>query len=142
MFLCSVKDQLLRSLVFFYLPLCMPDIDAHSRALKKDSGTGKEMRCYRTFLDISYLIYTSNDQIRNNIQHHNEPHDDLLTRVKERNLRWYGHETRSNGLAMTVLLETVEGGRNRDKGRNGDNMKEWTGIFFFRRHKYWRPRPR
>ncbi|GFN98967.1 hypothetical protein PoB_002547300 [Plakobranchus ocellatus] len=27
------------------------------------------------------------------------PHDDLLTRVKRRNLKWYGHIDRSRGLA-------------------------------------------
>ena len=37
------------------------------------------------------------------------PHEDLLTIVKRRKLRWYGHVSCSSGLAKTVLQGTVKG---------------------------------
>ena len=58
------------------------------------------------------------------------PYEDLLTSVKRRNLKWYAHVIRSSGLAKTVLLGTVQGGRRRGRQRKRweDNIKEWTGL--------------
>ena len=58
------------------------------------------------------------------------PHEDLLTTVKQRKLRWYGHITRSSGHAKTVMQGTVQGGRRRgrQKMRWEDNIPEWTGM--------------
>ena len=36
-------------------------------------------------------------------------HHDLLTMVKKRKLRWYGHISRSSGMAKTILQWTVKG---------------------------------
>ena len=59
-------------------------------------------------------------------------HDDLLTMVKKRKLRWYGHISRSSGMAKTILQGTVKGARRRgrQKKRWEDNIKEWTGMGF------------
>ena len=59
-------------------------------------------------------------------------YDDLLTMVKKRKLRWYGHISRSSGMAKTVLQGTVTGARRRgrQKKRWEDNIKEWTGMGF------------
>ena len=56
--------------------------------------------------------------------------EDLLTSVKKRKLKWYGHVTQSSGLATTVLQGTVQGGRRRGRQRKRweDNIKEWTGL--------------
>ena len=45
-------------------------------------------------------------------------------------MRWYGHITRSTGLAKMILQGTVQGGRRkgRQKKRWGDNISEWTGL--------------
>ena len=45
------------------------------------------------------------------------PHEDLLTTVKRRKLKWYGHVTRSTELAKTILQGTVQGRRRRRRGR-------------------------
>ena len=52
---------------------------------------------------------------------------------KERKLKWYGHVTRSSGLAKTTLQGTVQGGRRRGRQRKRtvDNIKEWTGISYY-----------
>ena len=58
------------------------------------------------------------------------PYDDLLTTVRHRKLKWYGHVTRSSGLSKTILQGTVPGGRKRgrQKKRWEDNIKEWIGL--------------
>ena len=58
------------------------------------------------------------------------PHEDLLTTVKRCKLKWYGHVTRSSGIAKTILEGTVLGGRRRgrQKKRWEDNIPEWTGM--------------
>ena len=52
--------------------------------------------------------------------------------VKRRKLQWYGHVSRSSGLAKTILQGTVKGERRqgRQKKRLEDNIKEWTGLEF------------
>ena len=57
---------------------------------------------------------------------------DLLTIVKRRKLQWYGHVSRSSGLALTVLQGTVKGGRRQGRRRKRweDNIREWTGLEF------------
>ena len=73
-----------------------------------------EMRCYRKILHISYKDHVTNEEVRAKIQQANGPHEDLLTIVKKRKLQWYGHVSRSSGLARTILQGTVKGGRRQD----------------------------
>ena len=49
------------------------------------------MRCYSEILSISYKDYFTNEEICAKIQQAIEPHEDLLTIVKRRKLKWYGH---------------------------------------------------
>ncbi|GFR73555.1 endonuclease-reverse transcriptase [Elysia marginata] len=53
-----------------------------------------------------------------------------LDPIRQRKLNWYGHTTRSSGLAETIMQGTVNGGRRRgrQKKRWEDNIKEWTGL--------------
>ena len=91
-----------------------------------------EMRCYRRLLKISYKDHVTNEEVRNRIQNAIRVHDDLLTIVKKRKLRWYGHILKSSGMVKTVLQGTVKGARRggRQKQRWEDNIKEWTGMGF------------
>ena len=57
-------------------------------------------------------------------------YDELLILVKKRKLRWFGHVSRSSGLANTILQGTVKGKRGRQKNRWEDNIKEWTEMDF------------
>ena len=57
-------------------------------------------------------------------------YDELLTLVKKRNLRWFGHISRSSGLGKMILQGTVQGIRRRQKKRWEGNTKEWTGMDF------------
>ena len=74
----------------------------------------------------------TNKEVRNTIQNAIGVHGDLLTMVKKRKLRCYGHISRSSGMAKALLQGTVKGARRRgrQKRRQEDNIKEWTGMGF------------
>ena len=92
------------------------------------------MRCYRKILRISYKDYVTNEEVRAKIQQAIGPHEDLLTIVKRRKLQWYGHVSRSSGLAKTIVQGTLKGRRRhgRQRKRWEDNIREWTGLEFAR----------
>ena len=70
-----------------------------------------KMRCYRKVLHISYKDHVTNEEVRAKIQQAIRPHEDLLTIVKRRKLQWFGHVSRSSGLAKTILQSTLKGGK-------------------------------
>ena len=90
-----------------------------------------EMRCYRKILRISYKDHVTNEEVRAKIHQAIRPHEDL-TIAKRRKLQWYGHVSRSSGLAKVILQGTVKGGRRqgRQRKRWKDNIREWTGLEF------------
>ena len=73
-----------------------------------------------------------NEAVRAKIQQAVESHEDLLTMVKKRKVQWYGHVSRSSGLAKTILQGTVKGERRqgRQRKRWEDDIREWTGLGF------------
>ena len=95
------------------------------------------MRCYRKILHISYKDHVTNEEVRAKIQQAIGPHEDLLAIVKRRKLQWYGHVSRSSGLAKTILQGTVKERRKqgRQRKRWEDNIREWTGPEFDKSQK-------
>ena len=99
----SSKIRLMRSLVmsiFLYASetwTLSADLQKRIQAM--------EMRCFRKILRISYKDHVTNEAVRNKIKQAIGPYDDLLTTVKKRKLKWYGHV--SSGLAKTILQGTV-----------------------------------
>ena len=91
-----------------------------------------EMRCHRKILRISYKYHVTNEEVRAKIEQAIGTHENLLTIVKRRKLQWYGHVSRSSGLARTILQGTVKGGRRHggQRKRWEDNIREWTGLEF------------
>ena len=121
--------KLMRSLVIFiFLYACeswtlIAELEKRTRAF--------EMRCYRRLLNILYKDNVTNEDVRRKIQAAIGEYDKLLSLVKKRKLRWFGHVSRSSGLAKTILQGTVKGKRRgRQKNRWEDNIKEWTGMYF------------
>ena len=55
------------------------------------------MRCFRKLLGISYRDHITNDAVRDRIRQAIGPYDDILTTVKKRKLKWFGHVSRSSG---------------------------------------------
>ena len=70
-----------------------------------------EMRCHRKILRISYKDHVTNEKVRAKIQQAVGPHEDPLTIVKRRKLRWYGHVFRSSGLAKKHFARHSERGK-------------------------------
>ena len=62
------------------------------------------------------ISHITNEQVKTRIRNSIGPYEDL-TSAKRRKLRWYGHVTRSPGLAKTILQGTVRGGRRRSRQR-------------------------
>ena len=58
------------------------------------------MRCYWQIVRILYKDHVTNEEVRAKIQQAIGPHEDLLAIVKRRKLKWYGHVSRSSGLAQ------------------------------------------
>ena len=89
-----------------------------------------ENKCYRRIFNIKYTDKVSNEKLHQMISDRMGHRQSLMTTIKKRKLKWYGHVTRSNGLCKTILQGSVPGKRN--KGRPSktwaDNIKEWTGM--------------
>ena len=62
-----------------------------------------EMRCYRMLLIISYKDHVTYEEVRRKIQAAIGENVQLLALVKKRKLRWFGHVSRSSGLAKITL---------------------------------------
>ena len=124
----SSKIRLMRSLVISVLLYACETWTLTADILKKLQAT--EMRCFRKLLGISYRDHITNDAVRDRIRQAIGPYDDILTTVKKRKLKWFGHVSRSSGLAKTILQGTVQGGRRRgrQKKRWENNIAEWTGL--------------
>ena len=90
-----------------------------------------EMRCYRKVLCISYKDHVTNKEVHAKIQQTIRAHKDLLTIVKRHKLQWYGHVSRSSGLAKTMLQGKLKGGRRQGRQRKRwEDIREWTGMDF------------
>ena len=86
-----------------------------------------EIRCYRKTLRISYKDHVADEEVCAKIQLAIGPHDDLLTIVKRRKLKWYGHVSRSSCLAKTILQGTVKGGRRQSRQTGVRQVPESSG---------------
>ena len=76
-------------------------IDTHRRAPKKNASYGNEVLPQDT-------AHLTNEEVHAKIQQAIGSHEDLLTIVKRRKLQWYGHVSRSSGLAKTILQDSVK----------------------------------
>ena len=70
----------------------------------------------------SYQVHKTNDWMRGKINFFVGPEEPLLATVVRRKLAWFGHVTHHDRLSKTILLGTLEGGRQRKCWT--DNIKE------------------
>ena len=89
-----------------------------------------ETKCYRRILGISYKDRKTNEFVIDEIHKHAGKQEPLLTTVRSRKLKWFGHTTRHTSLAKSILQGTVTGGRKRGRPKKAwiDNIKEWTNL--------------
>ena len=113
----SSKIRLMRSLVISIFLYACETWTLPAELEKKIQTT--EMRCFRRLLGISYRDHVTNEKVGNRIRQAIGPYD-LLTIVKKRKLRWYGHKTRSTGLAKMIYRALYkEGEGEADRKRDG-----------------------
>ena len=62
----------------------------------------------------------------------NTSQENISSKHRQNLIMWYGHVSRSSGLAKTILQGTVKGGRRQggQRKRWEDNIREWTGLEF------------
>ena len=77
-------------------------------------------------LGILLRDHITNKEVKTRVENAIRLCEDLLASVKRRKLKWYGHVTRSSGLAKTVLQGTAQGGRRRGRQTNdGKTISDW-----------------
>ena len=105
-------------------------MDLHSRAFEKNTSHGNEVLPQDT--RISYKDPVTHEEVCAKIQQAIGPHEELVTIIQSRKLKWYEHVSCSSGLAKIVLQGTVKGGKKqgRQRKRWEDNIREWTGLEF------------
>ncbi len=81
-----------------------------------------EMRCYRKVLNISWQDKIRNDEVLARISRVSSPARNIISRIKDAQLSWFGHVARmdNNRLPKRIMLETVSG-----KNRKGRPRKHW-----------------
>ena len=94
------------------------DLDGRVREKKQ----AFEMRWYRRLLNILYKDHVIIEEVCRKIQAAIGEYDEPLTLIKKWKLRWFGHVSRSSGLAKTILQGIVK--RKRKRGR----QKRWKTI--------------
>ena len=62
-----------------------------------------EMRRFWKLFDLSYRDHITNDAVRDRMRQAIAPYDDILTMLKKRKLKWFGHVLRSARLAKTIF---------------------------------------
>ena len=82
-----------------------------SQQSSKEEYKPREMRCYRKIPRISYKDHITNEEVRAKIQQATGPYEDLLTMLKRHKLHWYGHVSRSSGLAKNNFARHSETGK-------------------------------
>ena len=68
------------------------------------------MRSFTHLLGISYKDHITNEEVQSRIWKAIGLYEEVLSTVKRRKMKWYGHVTRASGLAKTVLQGTARGG--------------------------------
>ena len=89
-----------------------------------------ENKCDRRMLGISWKDRKTNEFVKRGIKARTGQQENMLGIVKRRKLAWFGHISRQNSQAKTVLQGTLEGGRKRGRQVKcwADNLKEWTRL--------------
>ena len=77
------------------------------------------MRCYRRLLNILHKNRVTDEEVCRKIQAAVREYDELLTMVKKRKIRRFGHVSRYFALAKTILQGTVKEKEKADRRRGG-----------------------
>ncbi|KAI8515535.1 hypothetical protein Bbelb_063480 [Branchiostoma belcheri] len=89
-----------------------------------------ETKSLRRLLGISYHQHKTNEYVYQQVYSLVGPQEAVMSTVRRRKLQWFGHLTRHNNLAKTILQGTLEGKRRRGRQKKvrRDNIKNWTSL--------------
>ncbi|KAI8486085.1 hypothetical protein Bbelb_361850 [Branchiostoma belcheri] len=89
-----------------------------------------ETKSLRRLLGISYHQHETNEYVYQQVYSLVGPQEAVMSTVRRRKLQWFGHLTRHNNLAKTILQGTLEGKRRRGRQKKVwlDNIKDWTSL--------------
>ncbi|KAI8497134.1 hypothetical protein Bbelb_250830 [Branchiostoma belcheri] len=89
-----------------------------------------ETKSLRRLLGISYHQHKTNEYVYQQVYSLVGPQEAVMSTVRRRKLQWFGHLTRHNNLAKTILQGTLEGKRRRGRQKKVwlDNIKDWTSL--------------
>ena len=102
----------------FHISVCLWIMDLDHRVREKNERRLLRWDATMRLLKISYKDRVTNEEVRRKIQAAIGEYDELLTLVKKRKLRWFGHVSRSSGLAKTFLQGTVKEKKNKKRGNS------------------------
>ena len=90
----------------------------------KNTREAFEMWKYRRMMRISWTEHKSNEEVLEMII------SKSLITIKKRNLKYFRHLIRQNGIQRLLLEEKIEGKRGCGRPRMMwmDNIKDWTGL--------------
>jgi len=88
-----------------------------------------QLRCFRKIIKVSYTEHRTNVSIGAEIEAAIVRHEHLLSTMRRRKMRWFGHINRSHGLANTIVQGALERVRRRGMLRSSwlGNIVKWTG---------------
>ena len=112
----STKIKLYKTLVLFTLLYGCGSWTLTADSTKRIQAF--ENKCYRRMLGISWKDRKTSEFVQRGIKARVGQQENLLGIVKRRKLAWFGHISRHNSLAKTVLQGTLEGGRKREDKLN------------------------
>ena len=92
-----------------------------------------EMKCNRKVLRIPYTAHRTNDSVNEDIARRGENYETLLSMIKRRKLKWFGHVSRYQeelGLAQSIMHGRLTGVRGRGRPRINWilNVTDWMKV--------------
>ena len=88
----------------------------------------RSIQALEKLLKITYKDHVTNEEVYYKIHCAIGKNDDLLSVVKKRKVRWYGHTSRDSGMAKTILQGTVKETRKRGRQRRSGKTRQHKGL--------------
>ena len=114
-------------------------MDAGCNLRKKNYAI--ELKCYRKVLLIPHIAHRTNDSIKEDIARRDENYETLLSMIKRRKMKWFGHVSRHQ--EELVLANAIKHGRVQGKSGRGrsrinwlSNISDWMTLSIYDVTKY------
>ena len=107
----------------YHIPRTGVDVETKT---ERENIEAFEMWCYRRALMISYVEHVSNDEVVARMSQSRK----VLSRVKSRKLKYFGHVARHRSKDKDIMLDTMPGTRRQgeQKWQWLDDITDWTEL--------------